>query len=148
MHCMRFYCIVQVIVFRKITFVTRTLIVRMVKTKNIVSDWSIHHNTSNINSQYNNRKKMFINNYYCSDGYRQVIEQTYGVWHTKCYPRPHHPTDEEIREICKKVGYHDTSKATGRVVHDSGNALLKNHTANARILICVYFHIYRYCGTT
>lgn len=55
-----------------------------------------------------------------SDGYRQVIEQTYGVWHTKCYPKPHHPSDEEIRDICIKVGYHNASNATGRVVYDSG----------------------------
>lgn len=59
--------------------------------------------------------------YAFSDGYAQVIQQSYGVWHTKCFPKPHEPTLEEIADICRKVGFTNVHKAQGRIIHEPGN---------------------------
>lgn len=59
-------------------------------------------------------------NYLFSDGYAQVIQQSYGVWHTKCFPKPNEPTEDEISDICRKVGYTDLHKARGRIIHEPG----------------------------
>lgn len=45
-----------------------------------------------------------------------MIEQSYGVWHTKCFPKPKEPTTAELNEICQKVGYRDVHQARGRIV--------------------------------
>ncbi|XP_055376731.1 serine protease nudel [Condylostylus longicornis] len=43
-----------------------------------------------------------------SDGYGQLIEQSFGVWHTKCFPRNKPlPSQKDIWEICKKLGYNN-----------------------------------------
>lgn len=57
-----------------------------------------------------------------SDGYAQVIEQSYGVWHTKCFPKPREPTPEDIIEICQKVGYRDVHHARSRIILETSKA--------------------------
>lgn len=54
------------------------------------------------------------------DGYGQVIEQTFGIWHTKCFPRPHLPTDADVAEICVELGYHQ-NKASYRVISNKSS---------------------------
>ncbi|KAJ6641084.1 Serine protease nudel [Pseudolycoriella hygida] len=56
-----------------------------------------------------------------NDGYGQVIEQSYGIWHTKCFPRPHLPTDEDVAELCVELGYHQ-NRPSYRLISNSGSA--------------------------
>ena len=38
-------------------------------------------------------------------GFGQVITQSYGIWHTKCFPRDSPPNATEVADICRKLGY-------------------------------------------
>lgn len=57
-----------------------------------------------------------------------MIEQSYGVWHTKCFPKPKEPTNEDIVEICQKVGYRDVQQARGRIVLETSTHTEKNRS--------------------
>ncbi|XP_011186210.3 serine protease nudel [Zeugodacus cucurbitae] len=51
--------------------------------------------------------------------YGQVIEQTYGVWHTKCFPRESPPDVKEVRQICKKLGFSPYKQPSYRIIDDA-----------------------------
>ncbi|XP_053955273.1 serine protease nudel isoform X2 [Anastrepha ludens] len=51
--------------------------------------------------------------------YGQVIEQTYGVWHTKCFPRSNPPDVKDVREICKKLGFNPYKLPSYRIIDDA-----------------------------
>ncbi|EDV41196.1 uncharacterized protein Dana_GF10896 [Drosophila ananassae] len=53
--------------------------------------------------------------------YGQVIEQTYGIWHTKCFPKSSPPQVDEVREICKKLGYNPYRQPSYRLIDDEEN---------------------------
>nr|NP_523947.2 nudel [Drosophila melanogaster]P98159.2 RecName: Full=Serine protease nudel; Flags: Precursor [Drosophila melanogaster]AAF50656.1 nudel [Drosophila melanogaster] len=53
--------------------------------------------------------------------YGQVIEQTYGIWHTKCFPKSKPPQVDEVREICKKLGYNPYRQPSYRLIDDEEN---------------------------
>ncbi|XP_037043608.1 serine protease nudel-like isoform X2 [Bradysia coprophila] len=64
------------------------------------------------------------------DGYGQVIEQTFGIWHTKCFPRPHLPTDADVAELCVELGYHQ-NKPSYRLI-DSNNSTSERSTTESK----------------
>ncbi|XP_018802271.1 PREDICTED: serine protease nudel [Bactrocera latifrons] len=49
----------------------------------------------------------------------QVIEQSYGVWHTKCFPRNSPPDLKEVRQICKKLGFSPYKQPSYRIIDDA-----------------------------
>lgn len=49
----------------------------------------------------------------------QVIEQHYGIWHTKCYPRENPPDLTEVQRLCRLMGYNGRSRPTFRIIDDS-----------------------------
>lgn len=53
--------------------------------------------------------------------YGQVIEQTYGIWHTKCFPKTSPPSISEVRDICKKLGYNPDRFPSYRLIDDATN---------------------------
>lgn len=53
------------------------------------------------------------------------MERSYGIWHTKCFPRSSPPSQEELEDLCKKLGFNETTKAVGRVI-DSQNHHKRN----------------------
>ncbi|XP_070070501.1 serine protease nudel [Drosophila takahashii] len=53
--------------------------------------------------------------------YGQVIEQTYGIWHTKCFPKSKPLQVDEVREICKKLGYNPYRQPSYRLIDDEEN---------------------------
>lgn len=53
--------------------------------------------------------------------YGQVIEQSYGIWHTKCFPKSSPPSDTEVREICGKLGYNPSRQPSYRLIDDAAN---------------------------
>lgn len=66
-----------------------------------------------------------IQNKHNSDGYYEVMQQEFGIWHTKCFPRSKPPTQTDLVEICRKMGYIDpvTPKARARLENDIGKSL-------------------------
>ncbi|XP_075160655.1 serine protease nudel isoform X2 [Haematobia irritans] len=57
--------------------------------------------------------------------YGQVIEQSYGVWHTKCFPKSSPPNVTEVRQICKKLGYNPYQQPSYRLIDDSLNEVIE-----------------------
>lgn len=72
----------------------------------------------------------FLVFFFLSDGYAQVIQQSYGVWHTKCFPKPNPPNAREIEEICKKLGFTKTTHANGRIIYDQNDLNLNMAAIN------------------
>ena len=52
--------------------------------------------------------------------------RSFGIWHTKCFPKETPPTQDELEDLCKKLGFSNTSKAIGRVTSLKG---FSNETA-------------------
>ncbi|XP_073841369.1 serine protease nudel [Musca autumnalis] len=59
-----------------------------------------------------------------SPSYGQVIEQSYGVWHTKCFPKSNPPDVKEVRRICSKLGYNPYHQPSYRLIDDSINEVV------------------------
>lgn len=60
--------------------------------------------------------------FYCShDGYGQVIEQTFGIWHTKCFPTTHEPTTADVAQLCVELGYHQ-NKPSYRLIDPNNSS--------------------------
>ncbi|KAH8365787.1 hypothetical protein KR093_004396 [Drosophila rubida] len=53
--------------------------------------------------------------------YGQVIEQSYGIWHTKCFPKSTPPSSAEVRHICEKLGYNPNRQPSYRLIDDAAN---------------------------
>ncbi|KAH8302029.1 hypothetical protein KR044_001962 [Drosophila immigrans] len=53
--------------------------------------------------------------------YGQVIEQSYGIWHTKCFPKSTPPSNAEVRNICEKLGYNPHRQPSYRLIDDAAN---------------------------
>lgn len=59
--------------------------------------------------------------------YAQVIEQSFGIWHTKCFPKNQPPNSTEIGDICKQLGYKSATKPDFRIIED-GDDCKKDQT--------------------
>ncbi|XP_017135942.1 serine protease nudel [Drosophila miranda] len=70
-------------------------------------------------SQYNTKE--------IAPQYGQVIEQTYGIWHTKCFPKSAPPNMDEVREICKKLGYNPYRQPSYRLIDDEENKAVQTY---------------------
>lgn len=64
-------------------------------------------------------------------GYGQVIEQTFGIWHTKCFPRPHLPTDADVAELCVELGYNQ-NKPSYRLIANNSSTYDYRNIVNVR----------------
>src|SRR5690349_11023006 len=47
------------------------------------------------------------------------MERSFGIWHTKCFPKDSPPTQEELELLCKKLGFKDTKTAIGRIFNET-----------------------------
>lgn len=54
------------------------------------------------------------------------MEQSFGIWHTRCFPKETPPTIEELERLCIKLGFKAGSKAIGRITNTSANLRSKN----------------------
>jgi hypothetical protein len=45
------------------------------------------------------------------------MEKSFGIWHTKCFPKETPPTIEELEVLCQKLGFKEGSKAIGRITN-------------------------------
>lgn len=57
--------------------------------------------------------------------YGQIIEQKFGLWETKCFPKSNPPTIAEVREICRKLGYHLYNHPSYRLIDDALNTVIE-----------------------
>ncbi|SPP87604.1 serine protease nudel isoform X2 [Drosophila guanche] len=77
------------------------------------------------------KKDFFAHNQYntkvIAPQYGQVIEQTYGIWHTKCFPKSAPPNMDEVREICKKLGYNPYRQPSYRLIDDEENKAVQTY---------------------
>ncbi|XP_055842461.1 serine protease nudel [Episyrphus balteatus] len=62
-----------------------------------------------------------------TSGYGQVTEQSYGVWHTKCFPRHRPPDSNEVAEICRKLGYNNWRPPSYRLIDDNADIVAATH---------------------
>lgn len=53
--------------------------------------------------------------------YAQVVEQSFGIWHTKCFPRNRPPNTTEIGDICKQLGYVPLKKPDFRIIEEDSD---------------------------
>ncbi|XP_030372778.1 serine protease nudel [Scaptodrosophila lebanonensis] len=59
--------------------------------------------------------------------YGQVIEQSYGIWHTKCFPKSTPPGIKEVRAICAKLGYNPYRQPSYRLIDDGANKAVETY---------------------
>lgn len=45
------------------------------------------------------------------------MQRSFGIWHTKCFPKSSPPTLEELEDLCKKLGFKTSTKAIGRITN-------------------------------
>lgn len=55
--------------------------------------------------------KCYVDSY----GHGEVMERSFGIWHTKCFPKAAPPTQEELEDLCMKLGFHNTTNAIGKI---------------------------------
>ncbi|XP_058123209.1 serine protease nudel [Anopheles ziemanni] len=49
-------------------------------------------------------------------GYGELMEQSYGIWHSKCFPKTAQFDDEYMRRVCEQLGYSQVRKIYGRAI--------------------------------
>ena len=59
------------------------------------------------------------------------MQQTYGVWHTKCFPKPNPPTQSELEAICRRIGYTDVTKVEQNLIPAAKNGTFEYFWQNA-----------------
>lgn len=121
--------------YRTISFVTKKKIAPVVKTSSTVTVWNIR-KSSEINfSDPFTVQHFFLNIslHYSHDGYGQVIEQTFGIWHTKCFPKEHVPNDADVAELCVELGYQQ-NRPSYRVIDSDNSSML-----NACLSLCLIY---------
>ncbi|XP_062549399.1 serine protease nudel [Armigeres subalbatus] len=52
--------------------------------------------------------------------YGEVMQQTHGIWHSKCFPKNDKYDNQTIKEICNRIGYLQVRKVFGmKMLHES-----------------------------
>uniref|UniRef100_A0A182P221 Peptidase S1 domain-containing protein n=1 Tax=Anopheles epiroticus TaxID=199890 RepID=A0A182P221_9DIPT len=61
-------------------------------------------------------------------GYGELMEQSYGIWHSKCFPKTAQFDDEYMRRICEQLGYNQVRKIYGRAIVEGARLRTANQT--------------------
>lgn len=56
------------------------------------------------------------------------MQQSYGIWHSKCFPKDDKYDEQTIKEICHRVGYQQVRKVYGRKVLPESRLRTSNRT--------------------
>uniref|UniRef100_A0A182MEN1 Peptidase S1 domain-containing protein n=1 Tax=Anopheles culicifacies TaxID=139723 RepID=A0A182MEN1_9DIPT len=64
-------------------------------------------------------------------GYGELMEQSYGIWHSKCFPTTTKFDDEYMRRICEQLGYSQVRKIIGRAIVEGSRLRTANETESA-----------------
>lgn len=57
----------------------------------------------------------------------EIIHQSHGIWHTKCFKKTTKPTKDEMVEFCKRIGFKND------VVNPIFNEIIGNHGGELRV---------------
>lgn len=49
------------------------------------------------------------------------MQRSFGIWHTKCFPKKTLPTVEEMQDLCKKLGYKKIRSANARITNSKSD---------------------------
>ncbi|XP_040157483.1 serine protease nudel isoform X2 [Anopheles arabiensis] len=61
-------------------------------------------------------------------GYGELMEQSYGIWHSKCFPTTTQFDDEYMKRICEQLGYSQVRKIFGRAIVQGARLRTANQT--------------------
>uniref|UniRef100_A0A182K055 Peptidase S1 domain-containing protein n=1 Tax=Anopheles christyi TaxID=43041 RepID=A0A182K055_9DIPT len=61
-------------------------------------------------------------------GYGELMEQSYGIWHSKCFPKTAQFGEEYMRRICEQLGYSQVRKIYGRAILEGSRLRTANQT--------------------
>ncbi|XP_058066271.1 serine protease nudel [Anopheles bellator] len=61
-------------------------------------------------------------------GYGELMEQSFGIWHSKCFPKTAQFGDEYMRDICEQLGYGQVRKIYGRAIVEQSRLRTANST--------------------
>ncbi|XP_053674751.1 serine protease nudel [Anopheles nili] len=64
-------------------------------------------------------------------GYGELMEQSYGIWRSKCFPKTAQFDDEYMRRICEQLGYNQVRKIYGRAIVEGTRLRTANETESA-----------------
>ncbi|XP_050073199.1 serine protease nudel [Anopheles maculipalpis] len=64
-------------------------------------------------------------------GYGELMEQSYGIWHSKCFPKTAQFDDEYMRRICEQLGYSQVRKIYGRAIVEGARLRTANESESA-----------------
>lgn len=56
-----------------------------------------------------------------SDGFGEVMQNSFGIWHTKCFPKAAPPTQEQLEYLCKQLGFGNVARAESRITNPAEN---------------------------
>lgn len=49
------------------------------------------------------------------------MQRSFGVWHTKCFPKISPPTQAELESLCEQIGFANATDVKGRLIDMSTN---------------------------
>lgn len=77
-----------------------------------------------------------------NDGYYEIMQQEFGVWHTKCFPKSKPPTEIDLFEVCRKLGYATIQmpKARTRIDTETGTSIKFNNTNLLNVTLFTFFY--------
>jgi len=65
----------------------------------------------------------------------EVMERSFGIWHTKCFPKHSPPFKQEVINLCKELGYHNTTEPESRIAEARNATKVEFESANATKVI-------------
>lgn len=54
-----------------------------------------------------------------TNDYGEVMKQTFGLWHSKCYKKPTDPDKAEMLQLCETLGYKENTKVDVRIIKEA-----------------------------
>lgn len=68
-----------------------------------------------------------------SNGFGEVMERSFGIWHVKCFPKESPPSQDELENLCKRLGFKETKNVVGKVIDESVRSKNINSASNETI---------------
>jgi hypothetical protein len=62
------------------------------------------------------------------------MQRSFGIWHTKCFPKATPPNQEELEDLCKKLGFHDELNVVGRAINSNNQEVQKSLNAEVKLM--------------